>query len=59
MKLNIYDQRSISCVECGRCIGEIDYDAEVTRPKCGRCANPIPEGDDKIAYTVNAIMVSK
>jgi hypothetical protein len=34
-------------------MGEIDYDAEVTLPKCGRCANPLPEGDDKVLYIVN------
>ncbi len=50
--MNIYDQKTISCVSCGRCIGEIDYDAEVVFPKCGKCANPLPEGD-KILYTMS------
>ena len=56
--LNIYDQRPVSCVGCGRCIGEVEYDAEIIRPKCGKCANPIPEGDDKVGYTVSAIRTS-
>ena len=33
-------------------MGELDYDAEVIRPLCGPCANPLPEGDD-ILYTVS------
>ncbi len=51
--MNIYDKKSIFCSKCGRFIGEIDYDASVTLPKCGRCANPLPEGDDKVQYIVN------
>lgn len=27
---------------CDKCIGEVDYDAEIIFPKCGRCANPMP-----------------
>lgn len=52
-KMNIYDKKSIHCSQCDRFIGEIDYDAVVTLPKCGRCANPLPEGDDKVLYIVN------
>jgi len=44
--LNIYDTKSIRCYKCGKFIGEIDYDAEVTLPICGNCSNPFPEGDD-------------
>ena len=50
--MNIYDQKTVRCVSCDVCIGEIDFDAEVVFPKCGRCANPLPEGD-KILYTVS------
>ena len=57
IQLNIYDEKTISCVECGRCIGEVEYDAEIIRPKCGKCANPMPEGDDKLSYTVNAMNI--
>ena len=42
--------QSIHCSKCGKFIGEIDYDAVVILPKCGKCADPIPEGDDKMAY---------
>lgn len=52
-KMNIYDTKTLSCAQCGKSIGEIDYDAEVILPKCGQCANPMPEGD-KILYTVSA-----
>ncbi len=36
-------------------MGEIDYDAEVIRPLCGHCANPLPEGDN-ILYTVSNVI---
>jgi len=51
--MNIYDKKSVRCSMCDRFIGEIDYDAVVTLPKCGRCANPVPEGDDKVQYIVS------
>ena len=50
--MNIYDSKTISCRNCGKPIGEIDYDAEVILPQCGQCANPMPEGDN-IAYTAS------
>ncbi len=53
--MNIYDLKQVSCVNCGKIIGEVDYDAEIIRPKCGKCSNPMPEGDDKVMYTVNSI----
>ena len=51
--MNIYDKKSVRCSKCDRFIGEIDYDAVVTLPKCGHCANPLPEGDDKVQYIVS------
>ncbi len=51
--MNIYDTKQISCYKCGRYIGEIDYDAIIIHPKCGRCANPLPENDDKLTYLKN------
>jgi len=48
----MYDTKTISCSSCGKCIGEIEYDAEVILPKCGSCANPMPDGD-KILYTIS------
>lgn len=53
--MNLYDTIQVKCIQCGRSIGEIEYDAELIRPKCGKCANPIPEGDDKLMYTINAL----
>ncbi|HEY5736127.1 MAG TPA: hypothetical protein VIS47_06175 [Nitrosopumilus sp.] len=52
--MNIYDTKTITCRTCGKSIGEIDYDAEIMLPQCGKCANPLPEGDN-IQYTINAI----
>ena len=49
----IYDMKSVRCSSCDRFIGEIECDAVVTLPKCGRCANPMPEGDDKVGYIVS------
>jgi hypothetical protein len=40
--MNIYDKRVICCSKCDKYIGEVDYDAEIILPKCGKCANPIP-----------------
>ncbi len=51
--MNIYDKKSVHCSQCDRFIGEIDYDAVVVLPKCGKCANPMPEGDDKVQYIVS------
>jgi hypothetical protein len=48
--MNIYDTKSIYCSKCGKFIGEIDFDAVVILPKCGKCVDPIPEGDDKMSY---------
>ena len=50
--MNIYDSKTIFCRNCGKSIGEIDYDAEVMLPQCGQCINPMPEGDN-IAYTAS------
>jgi hypothetical protein len=51
--MNIYDKQSVRCSKCDRFIGEIDCDAVVILPKCSRCANPMPEGDDKVRYTLS------
>ena len=57
--MNIYDTKSVNCSKCGKFIGEIEFDAVVILPKCGRCANPIPEGDDKISYLKSRYSNSK
>ena len=56
--MNIYDTKCVSCVKCGKSIGEIEFDAEVTIPKCGACTNPLPEIDDDI-YSVKNYHNSK
>lgn len=57
--MNIYDTKVVKCSKCGKSIGEIEYDAVVTLPKCGYCANPIPEGDDKALYVISKMIKSK
>jgi hypothetical protein len=52
--MNIYDTKTIHCSGCGRFIGEIDYDAEVTLPKCGKCSVPtVREGMIASVYAMN------
>ena len=49
--------KSIHCYRCDKFIGEVDCDAVVIS-KCGQCANPLPEGDDKALYTINKYKMS-
>lgn len=56
--MNLYDTKLINCSKCGSWIGEISHDAQVIRAKCGKCANPLPEGDD-ILYLINTIRNDK
>ncbi|HXV38861.1 MAG TPA: hypothetical protein VD699_04750 [Nitrosopumilaceae archaeon] len=46
--MNMYDKKTIRCTVCDVFIGEIDFDAQVVLPKCGRCANPMPEIVEKL-----------
>jgi len=55
--LNLYDMKSIHCCKCDKFIGEIECDA-VVFSKCGPCANPLPEGDDKALYTINKYKIN-
>lgn len=55
--MNIYDTKSIQCAKCKVSIGEIEFDATVTMPLCGHCANPLPAGDN-IIYTISHIQNS-
>lgn len=57
--MNIYDTKSVNCSKCDKFIGEIEFDAVVILPKCGRCADPIPEGDDKVSYLKSIYSNSK
>jgi len=53
--MTLYDTNPVRCTKCGKPIGEVDFDAELIRPLCGNCANPLPCGDDHISYTINSI----
>ena len=57
--MNMYDKKSVCCSQCDRFIGEIDEDAIVILPKCGRCANLMPEGDDKAQYIASKMITGK
>ena len=48
-ELNIYDTKTIRCLECDKPIGEIDYDANVIRPMCGLCNDPKPDVKDQLS----------
>jgi len=54
--MNMYDKKSVCCYLCDRFIGEIDEDAIVILPKCGKCENPMPEGDDKAQYIASKMI---
>jgi hypothetical protein len=41
--MNLYDTKTIACKICGKCIGEVDYDCEIIKPSCGKCAHTLPE----------------
>lgn len=51
-------QVQVKCKQCGKVIGMIEQDAEIVFPKCGNCANPLPEGDD-ILYSINNVTSSQ
>lgn len=50
--MNIYDTKPLVCAICKISIGEIDWDAQVVKPMCSKCANQLP-GDEKNLYTEN------
>ena len=52
--MNIYDTKTIRCAICKNTIGEVDYDAEIIRPKCGQCSNPTPHQKDKMNYLMSS-----
>ncbi len=51
----MYDTKVIRCKKCDNPIGEVEYNAEIVLVQCGKCADPLPENDDKIMYSINQI----
>ncbi|MFQ5573585.1 MAG: hypothetical protein ACE5EJ_04995 [Nitrosopumilaceae archaeon] len=56
--MNRTDAIQIKCKQCGKVIGMVEHDAEIVFPRCGNCANPLPEGDD-ILYSVKKVTNSQ
>jgi hypothetical protein len=50
----LYDTKIVHCTKCNKSIGEVEFDAEIVFPKCGHCADPTPDGFDKLGYTINS-----
>ena len=50
--MNLYDTKPIYCARCENSIGEVEWDSKIINPLCGKCANPMPEGD-KILYVIS------
>jgi len=50
LDLNIYDTKTVRCIECDKPIGEIDYDADVIGPICGQCDDRKPDVKDQLSY---------
>lgn len=48
--MNIYYKKQISCVTCGKFIGEVDNEAKVLLPRCGRCAISDADGNDLLTF---------
>lgn len=49
--MNIYDTKLIHCSKCEKFIGEIDCDAIVMLPKCGKCVNQTSKENNHIDIT--------
>ncbi len=53
--MNIYDTKSIYCANCGKFLGEIDFDAQIFLPKCGKCTTSTDlKGPEKSKTLVSA-----
>lgn len=50
--MNLYDTKIVRCVICKKSIGEVEFDAEIIRPKCGQCSNPVLSSNDKMPYLI-------
>ena len=53
--MSLYDTKVVRCKKCDKSIGEVEYDAEIVLAQCSKCADPLPENDDKIMYNINQI----
>ncbi|HUU48847.1 MAG TPA: hypothetical protein VMW55_08705 [Nitrosopumilaceae archaeon] len=49
--MNLYDTRVVTCTNCKKVVGEVEFDALIIRPSCGQCANPISDGDSIICVS--------
>ena len=50
--MNLYDTKIIKCAICKHPLGEVEFDAEIIRPKCGQCSNPTLSVNDKMPYLI-------
>lgn len=51
-RLSICDTKPLSCTICKQVIGEVDYDAEIIRLKCGQYSSPTLHVNDKMPYLI-------
>ena len=56
--MNSYNAKQLLCKKCGKVIGMVEENAEIIFPRCGTCANLLPEGDD-ILYSMNKVVNSQ
>lgn len=58
-RLNLYDTKVLRCNQCGKCIGEIDYDSNVVFSICGVCSRLIHETSKNNMYIKNELGTNK
>lgn len=46
--MNIYDTKIITCTNCKKTIGEVDYDVKIHHIMCGQCVSQL--SGNKITY---------
>lgn len=39
--MNLYDTKLVYCSKCGKCIGEVEYDSEISPLLCGLCSRAV------------------
>ncbi|MCV0411701.1 hypothetical protein [Nitrosarchaeum sp.] len=50
--MNIHYTKTIKCITYDKAIWEVNFDAEIIRPKCGQRSNPTPDTKDKMPYLI-------